>query len=167
MKTKIKKPVLLYVLAALSAIYLFFGIYSELTYLTNKDYFKTDYFTEAEEKIAEVSGDSKEDVFKREALETQVQYRKIDNQNYVGNHTTLLFIHLIGIIGVMYMFKLHYKGFGLYVSYIILDIIFRAYAYSATPKFENFLIMNGVVSLMFIGAYYSIFYKIKKQNQDA
>lgn len=165
MKLK-KRPILLYVLAALSSIYLFFGIYSELTYLTNKEHFQTEYFVEAEEKIMGITEDSEEAEFTRDMLKAQVVYRTIDNENYVRNHTTLLFIHLVGIFGVMFMFKLNFKGFGLYVTYVVLDILFRSYAYNQTPNFDNFLMMNGLLSLAFVSGYYSIFYKIKKQNNN-
>jgi hypothetical protein len=164
---KTKKPILLYVLCSLSAIYLFFGVYSELTYITNKDYFINDYFEEAEEKIAEIEGDSEQDEFERETLKNQVIYRKIDNVNYTRNHASLLFIHIVGLFGVILMFRMNYKGLGLYLTYIVLDLSFRSATYSEMPNFNNFLIMNALLSLAFAGAYYSVFYKLKKQNNNA
>ncbi len=164
---KRSRPVLLYVLCALSAVYLFFTIYSEMTYITSEDYFKEEYFEDAQEKLDGIEGDSEQEEIERKTLNDQIEYRKIDNENYSRNHMSLLFIHLVGLIGIILMFRLNFNGFGMYVSYVVLDIIFRAYAYSAMPNFNNFLIMNALLSLAFIGGYYSVFYKLKKQNNDA
>ena len=164
---KRSRPVILYILCALSAIYLFFTIYSEMTYLTSEEYFKEEYFVDAQEKLDEIEEDSEGAEIERKSLEDQIEYRKIDNENYSRNHMSLLFIHLVGLIGVILMFRLNFNGFGMYVSYVILDLIFRAYAYSAMPNFNNFLIMNALLSLAFIGGYYSVFFKLKKQNSDA
>lgn len=164
---KAKRPVLLYVLAILSGLYLFFTIYSEMTYVSSKDYFMTEYFEDAEEKLKEIDADSESGELEKETLENQIEYRKLDNENFMRNHWSLLIIHLVGVIGVILMFRLNFNGFGLYVAYNVLDFAYRAFAYSEMPNFNNFLLMNALLSLAFIGAYYSIFYKLKKQNKDA
>ena len=52
---KVSRPILLYVLAALSAIYIFFNIYQEMVYLTEKTYFTgEEYFEKQAETMADL-----------------------------------------------------------------------------------------------------------------
>ena len=98
----------------------------------------------------------------------EIEMRKLDNENYTRNHGTFLFIFTVGLISLLLMYQLNIKGVGLYAFYSLMEISNRYFIYREIDGFfQNYVILNIVLSLAFISAYYSVFYKLKKQNENA
>ena len=166
---KRSRPILLYVLAALSAVYIFFNIYQEMVYLTEKEYFTgTEYFEKQAETMQDLDPEDPDDKITLERKELEIQMRNIDNENYTRNHSTFLFMYTVGLIAIILMYLLNIKGLGLYVFYVLMEISNRYFIYGEIEGFiSNYVVLNLILSLAFIGGYYSIFYKLKKQNSNA